>query len=70
MGDAKADGRKERPIRRFQFNRRNHPSVVVEGIRVDMAGGRVTVVDTQGQPVVEFDEAELSSWWCVSDRGQ
>ena len=44
--------------------------MVVEGIRVDLAGGRVTVVDTQGQPVVVFDEAELSSWWCVSDRGQ
>ena len=57
-------------MRRFQFNRRNHPSVMVEGIRVDLAGGRVTVVDTQGQPVVVFDEAELSSWWCVSDRGQ
>jgi hypothetical protein len=32
---------------RFQFNLRNDQSVVVEGKRVDLAGGRITVVDAQ-----------------------
>jgi hypothetical protein len=55
---------------RFQFNRKNNQSVVVEGKRVDLAGGRITVVDAQGQPRMTFDEAELSSWWRVSERVQ
>jgi hypothetical protein len=55
---------------RFQFNRKNHQSVVVEGRRVDLAGGRITVVDAQGQPLVTFDQAELSSWWRVSEDGE
>jgi hypothetical protein len=42
---------------RFQLNRKNHQSVVVEGRRVDLAGGRITVVDAQGQPLVTFDQA-------------
>ncbi|MCE3222864.1 MAG: hypothetical protein K0S58_1044 [Nitrospira sp.] len=49
----------------FQFNRKNHAPVVVEGRRVDLADGCITVVDTQGQPLVTFDQTELSSLWRV-----
>ena len=48
---------------RFQFNRKNHQSVVVEERRVDLAGGLITVVDAHGQPRLTFDEGEMSSWW-------
>jgi hypothetical protein len=50
---------------RFQFNWKHQQSVVVEGERVDLAGGRITVVDARGQARVTFDEGELSSWWRV-----
>lgn len=50
---------------RFQFNWKHQPSVVVEGERVDLAGGRITVVDARGQARASFDEGELSSWWRV-----
>ena len=52
---------------RFQFNRKNGESVVVEGMRVDVAGGHITVVDEQGQPSVSFAESELSSWYRVTE---
>ncbi|MCC2642025.1 MAG: hypothetical protein K0S45_2438 [Nitrospira sp.] len=53
---------------RFQFNRKNQQTVVVEGTRVDLADGIITVVDAHGQAHVTFDEAELWSWWRVSER--
>ena len=52
---------------RFQFNRKNHEVIVVEGRRVDVAGGIITVVDEQGEPKVSFAEAELSSWYAVAE---
>ena len=57
-------------MHRFQFNRKHQPSVVVEGTRVELAGGRITVVDALGQPRVTFDDIELSSWWRVSEGDQ
>jgi hypothetical protein len=54
---------------RFQFNVKNHRSVVVEGKRVDLCGGRITVVDAHDQAQVTFDEQELSSWWRVTEPG-
>ena len=53
---------------RFQFNRKNQPSVVVEGKRVDLSGERITVVDAQGQPIATFDQAELSSWYRLTEE--
>jgi hypothetical protein len=50
---------------RFQFNQKNRNPVVVEGMRVDMVRGVITVVDEQGQPKVSFTEDELSSWYRV-----
>jgi len=50
-------------LHRFQFNRKNHETVLVEGIRVDIAGDLITVVDEQGKPRASFTEAELSSWY-------
>jgi hypothetical protein len=44
--------------------------VVVEGKRVELAGGRITVVDAQGQPRMTVEEAELSSWWRMSEPVQ
>jgi hypothetical protein len=55
-------------MHRFQFNRKHDQSVVAEGKRVDLAGGRITVVDAQGQPGKTFEEAELSSWWRVNEN--
>ncbi len=52
---------------RFQFNRKNHDSVVVEGSRVDIVDGYITVVDAQDRPLATFDPAELSSWYRVMD---
>ena len=52
---------------RFQFNRKNREVIVVEGRRVDVAGGIITVVDEQGEPKVSFAEAELSSWYRIVD---
>ena len=57
-------------MHRFQFNRKHQPSVVVEGTRVELAGGRITVVDALGQPRVTFDDIDLSSWWRVSEGDQ
>jgi uncharacterized protein YxjI len=54
----------------FQFNRKNHQSIVVEGRRVDLADGYITIVDAQGQPLVTFDQTELSSWWRVTEALQ
>ena len=48
---------------RFQFNQKNRQTVVVEGMRVNIAQGVITVVDAQGQPKAFFLEAELSSWY-------
>jgi hypothetical protein len=55
---------------RFQFNWKHQQSVVVEGERVDLAGGRITVVDAHGQARATFDEGELSSWWRVREHAQ
>ncbi len=52
---------------RFQFNRKNHESVVVKGRRVDIVDGCITVVDAQDRPLATFDPAELSSWWMVPE---
>ena len=57
---------------RFQFNlkKRRKPDaevIVVEGRRVDVAGGIITVVDEQGAPKVSLAEAELSSWYAVAE---
>jgi hypothetical protein len=52
---------------RFQFNSKNGESVEVEGMRVDMAYGFITVVDREGQPIVSFHEAELSTWYRVTE---
>jgi hypothetical protein len=52
----------------FQFNRKKLGSIIVEGRRVDLAGGLITVVDTHGQPSLTFDETELSSWWRVTEE--
>jgi uncharacterized protein YxjI len=52
---------------RFQFNRKNGESVEVEGIRVDMGGDLITVVDAHGQPLMSFDETELTSWYRVTE---
>ena len=54
----------------FQFNRKNHEPLVVEGQRGDLADGRITVVDAHGQPGMTFDEGELSSWWRVREDGE
>jgi hypothetical protein len=51
--------------RRFQFNKKDHEPVVVDGMRVDIARGVITVVDADGQPKASFLEAELSSWFRV-----
>lgn len=53
---------------RFQFNRKNHEPVVIEGQRVDVADGCITVVGAQEQPLITFDETELSSWYRLVDR--
>jgi uncharacterized protein YxjI len=53
---------------RFQFNRRDGESVEVEGIRVDLGGDCITVVDAHGQPLVSFAETELTSWYRVTDH--
>ena len=50
---------------RFQFNQKDHEPVVVEGLRVEIFQGVITVVDAQGQPKAYFAEAELSSWYRV-----
>ena len=50
-------------LHQFHFNRKNHERVQVEGMRVDIAGGQITVVDEHGQPRASFSEAELSSWY-------
>ena len=50
---------------RFQFNQKDHEPIVVEGMRVDMALGIITVVDEQGQPTASFTEVELSSWYRI-----
>jgi hypothetical protein len=50
---------------RFQFTRKNGESVEVEGMRVDLGGDLVTVVDTDGQPLVSFADTDLSSWYRV-----
>ena len=52
---------------RFQFNLKNDEVIVVEGRRVDVAGGIITVVDEQGAPKVSLAEAELSSWYAVAE---
>jgi hypothetical protein len=52
---------------RFQFNRKNGESVEVQGMRVDKGGDLVTVVDTDGQPLMSFADADLSSWFRVPD---
>ena len=52
---------------RFQFNRKDQDPVVIEGRRVDIAEGRITVVDAQGQPLITFDQIELSSWYRVTE---
>ena len=52
-------------MRRFQFNRKHQPSVVLAGTRVRLAGGLITVVDALGQSRISFEETELSSWWRV-----
>ena len=51
---------------RFQFNRKNGESVEVEGIRVEIGYGRITVVDTSGQALISFHESELSNWYRVT----
>jgi hypothetical protein len=66
----KVDGWPEVPMLRFQFNWKHQQSVVVEGERVDWAGGRITVVDAHGQARAVFDEGELSSWWRVGEPAQ
>jgi hypothetical protein len=53
---------------RFQFNRKDQVPVVIEGQRVDVADGRITVVGAQDQPLITFDETELSSWYRVVER--
>ena len=50
---------------RFQFNQKDHEPIVMERMRVDMAGGLITVVDAQGQSNASFTEAELSSWYRI-----
>ena len=62
------DWREGTEMCRFQFNRKHHQPVVVEGKRVELSGGLITVVEAQGQPRMTFDEAELSSWWKISER--
>ena len=52
---------------RFQFNRKDQDPVVIEGRRVDIAEGRITVVDAQGQPLITFDQIDLSSWYRVTE---
>jgi hypothetical protein len=54
-------------VHRFQFNRKHRKPVVIEGMRVDVAGGHITVVDLHGQLLMAFDEKELSSWYRVVD---
>ena len=58
---------KDTMTQRFQFNRKNGESVEVQGMRVDMGGDLVTVVDTDGQPLMSFADADLSSWFRVPD---
>lgn len=53
-------------LHRFQFNQKNRKPVVVEGKRVDVAGGLITVVDEQGKPRAYFAEAAVSSWYTVT----
>ena len=50
---------------RFRFNRKNQEPIEVEGERVEMRGGLITVVDVQGRPLMSFAETELSSWYRV-----
>ena len=52
---------------RFQFNQKNQEPVVIEGRRVNIADGCITVVDAQGKALVTFEETELSSWYRVSE---
>ena len=54
-------------VHRFQFNRKNGESVAAEGMRVDVAGGHITVLDVHGQRCMAFDETELTSWYQVID---
>jgi hypothetical protein len=50
-------------MHRFQFNRKNGETVEVEGVRVDIKDGHITVVDAHGQPLASFAESELSTWF-------
>lgn len=52
----------------FQFNRITGQSQVVEGKRVDLGGGLITIVDANGQPRITFEQAERSSWWRITER--
>ena len=50
-------------LHQFHFTRKNHERVLVVGMRVDIVGDLITVVDEHGQARVSFSEAELSSWY-------
>jgi hypothetical protein len=54
-------------VHRFQFNRKHRKPVVIEGTRVDIVGDLIIVVDEQGEPKAYFTEAELSSWYTVTE---
>jgi hypothetical protein len=51
---------------RFRFNRKNQDPIEVEGERVEIGGGLITVVNAQGLPLMSFADTELSSWYKVA----
>ena len=48
---------------RFRFNRKHQEPIEVEGERVEIKGGLITVVDAQGHSLMSFADTELSSWY-------
>ena len=61
----KVAGSREVPMLRFQFNWKHHPSVVVEGERVDLAGGRITVAMPMGRraPSLTKESCRVGGVW-------
>ena len=50
---------------RFRFNRKNQEAIEVEGERVEIGGGLITVVNAQGHPLMSVADAGLSFWYRV-----
>ena len=52
---------------RFRFNPKNTESIVVEGARVDVREGLITVVNEHGYSLATFVESDLTAWYQMSE---